>query len=104
LNFDIVSDFELRISSLWWICSTTVERTLQIRPFYAKQTQFSGLQNYVNSAYTKDYEEIRRKKVMKKQTQSCPPQADSNPILNIRFYITGAYFFVTPFAFTAFYI
>jgi hypothetical protein len=41
--------------------STTVERTLQIHPFYAKQTQFLGLWNDVNSAYTKDYEENRRK-------------------------------------------
>jgi len=40
LDFDIVSDFELRISSLWWICSTFVENSLQITPFYAKQTQF----------------------------------------------------------------
>jgi hypothetical protein len=41
--------------------STTVEDSLQIHPFYAKQTQFSGLLNDVNSAYTKDYEENRRK-------------------------------------------
>jgi hypothetical protein len=47
---------------------------------YAKQTQFSVLQYVVSSAYTKDYEENRHKIVMKKQTQSCPPQADSNPI------------------------
>jgi hypothetical protein len=55
--------------------STTVEKALQIRPFYAKQTQFSGLQNDVNIAYTKDYEENRRKLVMKKQTQFKPNQS-----------------------------
>jgi hypothetical protein len=36
---------------------------------YAKQTQFSSPHNNVNSSYTKDYEENRRKLVMKKQTQ-----------------------------------
>jgi hypothetical protein len=55
--------------------STTVERALQIRPFYAKQTQFSGLLNDVNSVYTKDYKENRRKEVMKKQTQFKPNQS-----------------------------
>jgi hypothetical protein len=41
--------------------STIVEKALQIRPFYAKQSQFSRLQNDVNSAYTKDYDENKRK-------------------------------------------
>jgi hypothetical protein len=49
--------------------STIVESALQIHPNYAKQTQFSGLQNDVNSEFSKDYEENRRKQVMKKQTQ-----------------------------------
>ena len=40
LDFDIVSDFGIRISSLGWICSTFVENIRQIQPFYAKQTQF----------------------------------------------------------------
>ncbi len=31
------------IERVLWICSTTVEIALQIRPFYAKQTQFSPL-------------------------------------------------------------
>jgi hypothetical protein len=57
--------------------STTVESALQIRPFYAKQSQFSGPQNNVTSAYTKDYEENRCNKVMKKQTQFKP---NSKPI------------------------
>jgi hypothetical protein len=58
--------------------STTVESALQIRLFYAKQSQFSGLHNDVNSVYTKDYEEIRRKEVMKKQTQFKPKQTQFN--------------------------
>jgi hypothetical protein len=62
--------------------STNVERTLQIRPFYAKQTQFSGLQNDVNSAYTKDYEDNRRKLVMKKQTQFKANLSQNKPNLS----------------------
>jgi hypothetical protein len=66
--------------------STFVESALQIHPFYAKQTQFSELQNDVNSAHTKDYEDIRRGEVMKKQTQFKPNKAknkpNSNPILS----------------------
>ena len=41
--------------------STTVEIALQIHPFYAKQTQFRKRQMNVTSAYTKDYEDFRRK-------------------------------------------
>jgi hypothetical protein len=41
LDFDIVSNFVLRISDFGGSSrrSTLVERTLQITPFYAKQTQ-----------------------------------------------------------------
>ncbi|MDT8302769.1 MAG: hypothetical protein RQ760_14900, partial [Sedimentisphaerales bacterium] len=49
------------------------------KPFYAKQTQFSGLQNDANSVYTKDYEEYRRKVVMKKQSQFNPKQTQFKP-------------------------
>ena len=39
---------------------------------YAKQTQFSGLWNNVNSIYTKDCEIIRHEEVTKKQSQFKP--------------------------------
>ncbi|MDT8304091.1 MAG: hypothetical protein RQ760_21595, partial [Sedimentisphaerales bacterium] len=57
--------------------STTVENSLQITPFYAKQTQFSELLNNVNSSHTRIYEEIRPEYVTKKQTQFKP---NSKPI------------------------
>jgi len=41
LDFDIVSDFDIRISDFASLgTSTSVENALQISPFYAKQSQF----------------------------------------------------------------
>jgi hypothetical protein len=41
LDFDIVSDLELRNSDFTCLgISTTVKNPLQIHPFYAKQSQF----------------------------------------------------------------
>ena len=44
-DFDIVSDFDIRISDFKLAPSTTVERALQITLFCAKQTQFPQPQN-----------------------------------------------------------
>jgi hypothetical protein len=51
LDFDIVSDFDIRISSLFKIHSTIVENVLQISSFYDKQTQFKpiSMQNKANT-------------------------------------------------------
>ncbi len=46
LYFDIVSDLDLRISDFAILGSSTlVESSLQITPFYAKQTQFPKKSN-----------------------------------------------------------
>jgi len=46
LDFDIVSNFELRISDFASLgIFTLVENALQIAPFYAKQSQFPKKSN-----------------------------------------------------------
>ncbi|MDT8302024.1 MAG: hypothetical protein RQ760_11115, partial [Sedimentisphaerales bacterium] len=70
------------VLSLWSICSTFVENIRQIHPFYAKQTQFSGLLNNVNSSQTRIYEENRPKYVTKKQTQFKANKAKNKPNLS----------------------
>jgi hypothetical protein len=65
---------------------------------YAKQSQFSEPQNDANSAYTKDYEDNRRKIVMKKQTQfkanKAKNKADSNPITQSHKELAGRIMFL----------
>jgi hypothetical protein len=55
LYFDIVSDFELRISDLRKAASTNVEKPLQIRLFYAKQTQSQVFRFWLSCLMTSKY-------------------------------------------------
>jgi hypothetical protein len=52
--------------------STSVERALQIDPFYAKQTQFPGCPNECKCCYTNELRTINYEQRTKKQTQSNP--------------------------------
>jgi hypothetical protein len=104
LNFDIPSmEFtldvsshaflsgDIRISSLCWICSTTVENSLQITPFYAKQTQSQVRQNQHKIFINNEIRVNGQLVIQTKQTQfkankaknkpnSNPIKANSNPI------------------------
>ncbi len=54
LDFDIVSNFELRISDFASLgIFTLVKNPLQISSFYAKQSQFPGCPNERNFFYNK---------------------------------------------------
>ena len=76
-DFEIVSDFDIRISYFASLGpSTSVESPLQINPFYAKQTQFPKGQMNVNLYNTKDYENKHNWTI----GQSNPIQTQSNPI------------------------
>jgi hypothetical protein len=70
LDFDIVSDLELRISDFASLgISTFVENPLQISSFYAKQTQFPKGQNERKHCLHKGLQKKRRFSSPKKQTQ-----------------------------------
>ena len=63
--------------------STTVENSLQINPFYAKQTQFQKCKMNVNTFSAMRYENLGTlmgQKTNPKQTQLKPKQTQSNPI------------------------
>ena len=81
LNFDIVSDFELRISNLCYIHSTTVENVRQITPFYAKQTQFQKWQNQHKLFCNNEICKIRQLVIQTKQTQFKANKAKNKPNL-----------------------
>ena len=61
--------------------STTVENSLQINPFYAKQSQFDGGQNEHKLRYEKQLQDIVPLAQAKKQTQFKPNKAKNKPNL-----------------------
>ena len=64
--------------------STTVENSLQITPFYAKQTQFQKWQNEHNYRYDNQLHDILPITEPKNKANSKPIKANSNPILKGR--------------------
>ncbi|GAI64033.1 unnamed protein product, partial [marine sediment metagenome] len=60
--------------------STSVEDSLQISPFYAKQTQFPKKSNDVSFFYTMDYENKSDRTLGENKPNSKPIQTQSNPI------------------------
>jgi hypothetical protein len=83
-DFDIVSDFDIRISDFSLSAcpsspacrpSTLVETPLQIAPFFAKQTQFPNPQNHHNLFYPKDLPQYSAPSNEKKQSQNKPNPA-----------------------------
>ncbi len=98
LDFDIVSDFEFmsimninyptlahfrHFSSLLTnVRSTTVENSLQINPFYAKQTQFQIDQNQCKFFDNHHIRTIRQLVIQKKQSQFKPNKANNKPNTN----------------------
>ncbi len=62
--------------------STTVENSLQINPFYAKQTQFQKWQNEHNFRYVKHLQDFVPLAQAKKQTQFKPNKAKNKPNLS----------------------
>ncbi len=65
-----------------WSYSTLVESSLQITPFYAKQTQFPKKSNDVSFFYTTDYERKRNWTLGENkpnQTQLKPIKANFKP-------------------------
>jgi hypothetical protein len=76
LDFDIVSNFVLRISYFASLgTSTTVEDSLQIRPFFAKRTQFQKKSNELKSFYNNELRTTNYELRSKKRTQNEPKQS-----------------------------
>ena len=85
LDFDIVSDFEIRISYFAGLgLSTTVEDSLQINLFMQNKANFRKSQMNVNKVLTKDYEQMDTWSIRKNKPNSNPIQtqfkANTNPI------------------------
>jgi hypothetical protein len=80
LDFDIVSDFDIRISSLCEISSTTVENVRQISTFYAKQTQSQVHQNQPKLLYDKYIRKCGQLVIQTNKAKTNPIKANSNPI------------------------
>ncbi len=93
LYFDIVSDLELRISDFASLgISTTVEDSLQITPFYAKQTQFPKKSNDVNLYNTTKYERKRNWTLSENKPNSNPIKPNlKRAKMNINSIITKDY-------------
>jgi hypothetical protein len=83
INYPTLANFR-HFSSLYTnFRSTTVENSLQINPFYAKQSQFQKWQKNINTYLTMRYENLGTlmgQKTKPKQTQLKPIQTQSNPI------------------------
>ena len=73
---------EGKIVELPSICSTIVENTLQIDPFYAKQSQFQIGQNKRKFFYNKHIHTLGQLVIQKKQTQFKPNKANNKPNSN----------------------
>ncbi len=117
LDFDIVSDFDIRISYFSYrdtlhasrntsfklrdtlhasrdtnLFFTTVERALQIRPFMQNKANFRKSQMNVNKVLTKDYEKKDTWWSGKKQSQTNPNKAKFKKAkMNVSSYITKGY-------------
>ncbi len=63
-----------------WSYSTIVESSLQIEPFYAKQTQFPKKSNDVNPYNTTDYERKRNWTLSENKPNLSQLKPISNPI------------------------
>jgi len=61
--------------------STTVENSLQIDSFYAKQTQFQVRQNQLKLFYNKYIRVVGQLVIQKKQSQFKPNKANNKPNL-----------------------
>ena len=81
LDFDIVSNFDIRISDFASLGpSTTVENPLQISHFMQNKPNFPESQMNVNKVLTKDYENKTLGEHGKNKPNSNPIQTQSNPI------------------------
>jgi hypothetical protein len=77
LDFDIVSNFELRISDFAGLgIFTLVENALQISPFLTNKANFPDAQMNVNKVLTKDYENEPLFKRGKNKPNSNPNKAN----------------------------
>ncbi len=77
LDFEIVSNFVLRIS---YLAShgifTTVEDSLQIRLFMQNKAKFQKVKLNVNKVLTRNYEQMDTWSIGKKQSQTNPNKAN----------------------------
>jgi len=81
LDFEIVSDFDIRISDFASFGpSTTVENPLQISSFMQNKANFRKVKFYVNKEMPKDYENKTLGERGKNKANSKPIKANSNPI------------------------
>ncbi len=62
------------------IPSTPVENTLQISPFYSKQTQFTKCPNELKLIYNNDLYDFHLSDESQKQSQTNPIKAKTKPI------------------------
>ena len=78
LDFDIVSDFDIRISDFAGLgIFTTVESALQIRPFMQNKANFRKSQMNVNKVLTKDYENKSNWAICENKPNTKPKQTQS---------------------------
>jgi hypothetical protein len=81
LDFDIVSNFVLRISYFAGLgIFTTVVSALQIRPFLTNKANFRKSQMNVSKVLTKAYDVMDTWSIGKNKPNSNPIQSQSNPI------------------------
>ena len=81
INYPTLAHFRHFSSLLTVFPSTTVENSLQIHPFYAKQTQFKKWQNehkYLHNNVLRNFKPLAQ---TKKQTQFKPNKAKNKPNL-----------------------
>jgi hypothetical protein len=81
----MLNNYELLATDNWHLSSvlrifTTVERTLQITPFYSKQTQFPKGQNEHNIFYNKGIGKKSNFTFYENKPNSNPIKAITNPI------------------------
>ena len=81
LNFDIVSNFVLRISYFAGLgIFTLVERSLQIRLFMQNEPNFRKSQMNVTDLLTRDYDKMDTWSIEKNEPKTNPNEPKTNPI------------------------
>jgi len=84
LDFDIVSNFVLRISYFSYrdtnFPSTSVEDSLQISPFMQNKANFPKSQMNVTNLLTTNYEQLTMNYVQKNKANTKPNKANTKPI------------------------
>ena len=82
LDFDIVSNFVLRISYFASLgIFTLVERALQIRPFMQNKPNLPKAQMNLSTVLTKNYEQITMNNELKNKPNTKPIKANTKPII-----------------------